>query len=203
MVEIFSRYITVFLHPITSHNYFRYSRWQLSEDTIQPLSFEETVSVSWIFVIIKAFYTLIFINAGLKISLLGDNTVYFLTIAEIILFPLIAFLYAKFWESLIGTFVEFYGFKEGSIDKPISEIVNLSICSNTFLLVPLLGNTLRFFSALFFLFVGLKNNLHFSNLQSLLIICSPLFVLMFIAAIALVGALIFFTDLSSAIGLLN
>ena len=223
MIDTFSRYILNFLHPISTQDLFRKSRLVKKvrplmdanqaiehegevDDTVEEreLSLEEVISVSWVFVLVRAFYVLISVNLGISFfnTEAVDDSVFdgffatpvfqaqkiilFSIIAEIVLFPLVVIIYVKFWEVIIKFFARLFGSEE-NVPTAVDQITISAVSSNFFLLIPIFGETLRHLAGLFYLFVGMKKNLNFTSLQSIITLASPLILLMMLFSIALFG----------------
>ena len=181
VVELFGKYLTIFLHPVEAHKAFRKRHTKdltneeegAEEETqylnqLTPLSFVELLSVSWFFVVIEGFYTLfLFLITGE----LGKFAAIFI-VANVVLFPLQLFLYVKIWEILISCCIKLYGF-EINMRKSVSEVVCSSATSNICLPIPILGSHLRFLAGLFLIFIGLKKNCNFSTSQGIFAISFP------------------------------
>lgn len=188
MVRAFANYLTIFLHPFQSHEFFREKRLGETalEDSKEKLycpTFIECTAISWIFVIIASIYSLITLNiqeggflSQSKIPLL------FGAMAGVILHPLWLLIYVKIWEIVILLSARLVG-KEGEISGPIKEVVYSSTCAHLLLLIPVIGKAASAVAILFFLFVGLKKNLEFSLLHGILTIFFPLIFLTILVTI--------------------
>ncbi|MCO4794434.1 MAG: hypothetical protein KC493_12010 [Bacteriovoracaceae bacterium] len=182
----------------------------LDESESGEITFAEALGVSWSFVIVKALYSLIFIHIGLHFfTYLSTHTelkriivpgfpigskklTVFWLLLEVALFPLLVWLYVKFWSVIIRFFANL--FETPNSEEGLRQVVNYSLSSHFFYLIPIFGELGKHVSSLFFLFAGLKKNLGFSNLQSLLVIVSPLIIF-------LIGGLMTFLSVMMVIGL--
>ena len=198
-MEVLSRYVTIFIHPIQSQEFFRRRRLEdgpKEEGHLCCLSFIESLAVSWIFVIASSFYSLVSLNisksALLPSTVSMEKFALLIVMADIVLFPLWMLLYVKYWEVIITLFARIYG-QEDKIDGPIKEVIYSSTCANILLLVPMFGWVLRLLVGLFLLAVGLKKNIGLSNLQSALTLLSPLMVLLILFFGMMVGTSLWFS----------
>ena len=157
------------------------------------LSFVEVLSISWIMAIINGIYSIGFIYLGFLTSdaLVDSESLSFLvkgditlesqkvliswTIVQAIFFPITLWFYSKVWMVIIKFFGNLFDF-DGDIEKVSSQIVNHSIVTNLFLIIPIFGEIIRHFSSIIYLFAGLRKNMSLTTLQSLIVICSPLFI---------------------------
>jgi hypothetical protein len=222
--ELFRNYINIFFHPFISHEELRSKRSDidhghvlsvvggaefnrgkvvLDEGNSGEVTFTEALGVSWVFLMIKTFYSLIFIHIGIHFfQYLGNHTEFkkillpglqvgsqklslFIVLLEVALFPLFVWVYVKFWSVIILFFSNL--FETPNSEEGVRQVVNYSLTSHFFYLIPIFGELGKHVSSLFLIFAGLKRNLGLNNLQSLLVIVSPL--IMFLMA----GLMIFLT----------
>jgi len=187
-----------------------------SEDTLveesieeaRGLSFVEVLSVSWILAIINGIYSIGFIYFGYmtsdalsdteSLSFLISSTFSFETqkvlvswsILQVVLFPVTLWFYTKVWVVIIKFFGNLFEF-DGDVEQVTFQIVNHSIVTNLFLIVPIFGEMVRHFSSIVYLFAGLRKNMGLSTLQSIIVVASPLFI--FVLFIVL--GIVYFTSL--------
>lgn len=158
----------------------------------------EQVGVSWFFVIIRAIYSLISINIGLfvlenylsfdltmfkevfsPVSLQGQKILLLYIVGEAALYPILIWFYIKLWSVLIRFFGNLFGV-EGDIPVMTEQVIGQSLVTHIFLLIPIFGDVVRYFSSIVYIFAGLRVNMRMSIVQSAIVICSPLFLLMII-----------------------
>lgn len=170
-----------------------------SED--QGLSFVEVLSISWILAVINGIYSIGLTYLGFlasdalsdseelsflvngDISVEGQKILVSFAIVQVIFFPVTLWLYSKVWMVVIKFFGSLFDF-DGDLESVSSQIVNHSMVTNIFLVVPIFGEMVRHFSSIIYLFAGLKKNMRLTTLQSLIVVCSPLFI--FVLLIVLV-----------------
>lgn len=154
------------------------------------LDFIESMGVSWIFVILNVIYvvftliiSLYFFNGGIEKywilnSYQPQRFLLTISIAEAVFFPILIWVYAKVWNVLISFFSGLFGNSKNSEIKSISnQIVNGSLTSHVFLIIPVFGGMMRHIYGLIYIYLGLRNNLGFSRLQGLLTLISPLLII--------------------------
>ena len=120
--QIFYSYFVALMHPYRYHDFLAHSIAFESDLPLRKLSVYESLSVSWLLVILRAFVRLIFINwivyfilnvALEEFSFLSSLVeggsfnfyyiVIFSAIIDVIFFPLVTYLVIEFWELLIRT----------------------------------------------------------------------------------------------------
>lgn len=170
-------------------------------ETDSSLTFVDAMSMSWMLSILKALYAIIAMLIGLEwLGVMGEEGSYikglrfwsdraqtitvFMIILEIILFPLTLWFYAKFW----GVVIRFFGdvFEvEGDCTHISEQIVNHSLSSHFFLVIPIFGELAKHVSGLVLIYAGLKRNMGLSTIQSFIVLLSPLMLLLFIIFLTL------------------
>ena len=109
-----------------------------------------------------------------------------------VLFPLGAFVFVKFWGLLLRFFIRLYELPVKDEERAVDEVVAGSLTSHMFLVVPIFGEIAKHISSMVFLFAGLRSNLGMSVLQALMVVISPLFIIFFaILVLGLYIALVF------------
>lgn len=220
MKEILREYIITLLHPFKAHDVLREARERKkplalasevpkeSESFLIGLSFVEVMSISWVMAIINGIYSIgmvyfgymtgMFMSESDSLSALITNNISLeyqkilisWSILQVIIFPVTLWFYAKVWTVVIRFFGNLFEF-DGDLEEVTSQIVNHSIVTNFFLIIPIFGEMIRHFSSIIYLFAGLRSNMSLSILQSLIVVCSPLII--FVLFIVL--GIIYFTSL--------
>ena len=165
------------------------------------LLFVEVLSISWVLAVINGIYSIGLTYLGFlasdalidskelsflvngNISVEGQKILVSWAIVQVIFFPVTLWLYSKVWMVVIKFFGSLFDF-DGDLEKVSAQIVNHSMVTNLFLVVPIFGEMIRHFSSIIYLFAGLKKNMRLTTLQSLIVVCSPLFI--FVLLIVLV-----------------
>lgn len=197
---IFS-YLHFFLHPFKAQEALAIEREGEFDPKDNPWlirpSLLDFLGLSWALACVKGLYGLLAmimglkswnwpgINQGLASKFLGpqffnaNKVLIFYILLEVVLFPLSAFVFIKFWGLLIRFFIKLYDMEFASEQKAIDSVLAASLTSNVFFLVPVMGDVARHLSSIIYLFAGLRQNLKMSILQSLIVVISPLFILFF------------------------
>ncbi|MCR9203455.1 MAG: hypothetical protein NXH75_02690 [Halobacteriovoraceae bacterium] len=211
MNETLSSYLHSFLHPWKTQEVLKHQREYIEEvKNLSPLelveereeklptsddiniSFEQSLSISWLFVIFNTIYSLIGMFMGLNLyesvslpgsiipmgqTYIGFTTIFFI-ILRVVFFPLIFWFYGKFWINIIKMFGNLYE-KEEDVEEVAQEIVTHAFTTHTFLVIPIVGLFLHRISNIIYLFGGLRKNLGLSVMQALLVILCPLIIVLF------------------------
>ena len=217
MRVIFYNYFQALLHPIKFHKYLREVRNKVknqpsygqklriaNDGETDPkalgemfrLSFFESLSISWGFVILQALYSYLglwlgknlmeHLGWGSGVGFSGKKYILIYEIGIVVIFPLLTLVYVKVWSYLIIFFGILYD-KEEESSEVANDIMTTSLSTYAFLAIPIIGEFIQKLTFIFYIFVGLKENMKLGNLQSFLVILSPL--ILFFASI------IFFTSL--------
>lgn len=205
MRELFQIYFQSLFRPFALQEVLRHERLSQDGQTIfslapvaskKKLSFIDAMSLSWVMVLIKAIYAMIALLIGVYwLGILGDEGRYlgglkfwgakaqtvtiFMIIFDVILFPLTIWFYAKFWGVVIRFFGQLFDV-EGDLNEMSEQIVNHSLSSHLFLVIPIFGEMVKHLAGLTLIYAGLKKNMQLSTLQSLMVLVSPLMLLLFI-----------------------
>lgn len=159
------------------------------------VTFHEAMSVSWMFIIFHATYSLIGITMGLNSTSWADEeisyvisnasaglTAYsiFSLLLNVVLFPLFFWVYGRFWINILKVFTNvFEKFDdEDEIRERCEEVVANSLTAHTFLVIPIIGDFLQKFSFLIYLYAGLRRNLGLNLFQSILVLMCPLILIL-------------------------
>lgn len=209
MLDFLNNYFDLLAHPFKNHKKYRLYRQrgiglvgESDEDFAHGPDFLSMMVASWPFAVAEAIYAITSIHFGLWIlshfnqdfgiakilipegSYAAQRINIIIIIANVVFFPLIAFLYTRLWSWVISFFVFLFD-RQDSDATGIDQVVNGSLSSNTFLLIPIFGPVIKKFAMLVHLFAGLKNNIGLSNLQSIVVLLSPLLIMFVFAMIAL------------------
>ncbi len=233
MNELLTNYINACLHPWLTHDLLNMRRKQVRVKRESPqlelvdeavpvapnkesqekvgVTFQESMSISWIFTIFQATYALIGITMGLNsmewaqedFAAVMDNAALGLTaysifslLLKVVFFPLFFWVYGRFWINILKVFINvFEKFEdEDEIASRCEEIVANSLTAHTFLVIPIIGEFLQKFSFLIYLYAGLRRNLELNLFQSILVLLCPLLIiLLFIFLMFMSFAMLFAT----------
>ncbi len=192
MNPIIIDYFHSLLHPFEKSKSLRQAK-ELSFQSEESSSFLEYASVAWIFVIIETFYVFLgvyffsFVEFDqeapqfFSLSWRLQGLSLFQSLVWVAIFPLMAFLYTKFWTYLIRFFAELFKSDQDLDHSALKDVTNMTLCSHAFLVIPVFGPMVRHVSAFIYLYAGLREYLQFTKAQTLVILLSPLILfLMFI-----------------------
>jgi len=196
----------------TFQNFFQYVVTPFSErDEDKELSFEELLVMSWVMQIIWAFYSLFTVYLGLVTYNYMSNeatissmimeqmnfkfqkfSIFFL-LTEVILYPVVFYFTYRFMKTVLNFYSDIFLF-EGDRDKTFHQVLTPFYCANIFLILPIGGRVISYFAQAFYLYRGLVKKMEFTNLQSMLILLTPLF-LVFLFSILIVAYFVFLLSL--------
>jgi hypothetical protein len=182
MIKILENYLFHFIHPYQGGSRYIFNRQHVKTD--------EALAISWILVMLQTAYFLagihlgisfsehFQINAGMQLSERIFRIVLFIALLKALFFPLWGWVTIQFWSVIIKFFAQLYDKEEKLLlSEQAQFIAASSLVSNLFLLVPILGPPIRTISSLFYIFAGTRKVLHFSALQSAIVIISPLLIM--------------------------
>ncbi len=201
MLQVLRDFTDILLHPIYTHSNRaeerqRYETMKKNRlfsvvgeeyNTREMPDFVSLVLIAWLFFMLYSFYSLAFAVFGANVSYEKANYVissligasefqrkFFIIslLGNVVFFPLSAWVYVRLWKLLISFCTKL--FDKDYEQETIDEVVNFSLVSNFFLIIPILGSFLQFLSSTFYIFIGLRYNLRLSSTQSLMIVASPL-----------------------------
>lgn len=140
-----------------------------------------------------------------NIQVISKGFILFWILLRFAFFPVATWFYAKFWMVIIRFFANLFEYEEvgggteakrqQDIERVADQIVCQSLTSYTLHLVPIFGKVLGHFLSIFYIYVGVRQNMGLSNMQSIAVIISPL---IFMATVMLV----WFLSILFAIGLI-
>ena len=202
MIEVFSRYIETFLHPFhiqrelgDKANAPRLSEAPLLEERSVGVKFWEAISISWIWYLLHVSFVLfaLYVSSLVYEQMEGHDILTEIlletwqsataraavigVLVSALIFPISEFLFYKIMTKLIRFFADL--FQNDASDEQIDQVVSCALCANAFYVIPFFGRMLSYFALEFYLFAGLKNNLRMSNLQSFIVVISPILLIFF------------------------
>jgi hypothetical protein len=191
--DAFTTYIHYLIHPFKSHQ-----ALQENDKNFLPgdITLYESLGISWLFILLGAFFRLIFISflISVFVSVMdpatdlieqfyrGDRYVgfYFVilsTLLDVIFFPLITLVAIQFWDLVIKFFVYISGI-EGNSDEKVKDILSVALSSNLLYVIPIIGAAFGSLAQVVQMYAGLREQFKFSPLASILILTTPYFVMM-------------------------
>ena len=178
-------YIHYLIHPFRTHDSF------INEDEeIRQLSLGESISLSWIFVVLNGVVRIILINlvVVLYLHFLGGGEgflnvfeseegfigFYFIilsTFLDIIFYPLFMLFFTQFWEFVLKVF----GFLLGVEDtqKRAQDILTVAMSSQVLGIVPVFGAIAQKFASLVLIFAGVKKQMNTTTAMTVCILLFP------------------------------
>lgn len=156
---ILYNYFQAFLHPFKFNGFLRnerekeQSKWdketslRLAEEgeskpeVLMGLNFVESVGVSWAFVIVRALYSFFGLWLGLYVvesmgfgeqNFDSKKMILIFQVGQVVFFPLMAWIYVKFWTLLIIFFGILYD-REAQSSEIADEILMSSLSTHVFL----------------------------------------------------------------------
>lgn len=188
MKEMLITYCTYLIHPFKSHD----ALVKEDQEYIKrELSLYESLGLSWLFIILSAFFRLILISFFITLFLemtsevnemveslySGDRYIgfYFIilsTILDVVFFPLVTLFVIQFWDLIIKFFAQICNI-EGDIDKKSKNILTVALSSNLFSIVPIVGSVFQRLSQLIQMYAGLRKQLNFSAGASICVLLTP------------------------------
>lgn len=209
MKSILTNYFTFALHPFKAHRDFRNTPEK--EMICKPLPLPELLGISWPFVMIYSIYSVFSITrvaSTIKIipetfapnifpqfqNIDFQKCFLIFIVVEAIFFPIIAWIFIKLWKQVIKLFILIFDTPsdDRNLSEVLNQIVNSSLVSNIFLVIPVFGDSLKQLFSMLYLFSGLKNNLGMSTIQALIVIISPVLLLMLMLFVVIMLVMILF-----------
>jgi hypothetical protein len=207
MKQLLENYLYYFVHPVTSSEEAAYPL----NPSVVKLNLQDSVIISWIFHIFRGLVQVILfylIVEFMKIStgdLLIDgllrsffklekftSSFFFIlpTIFELLFFPLVSYFYSEFWIYILKKAFRLCRMDEGR-EELAEQIVIRANSSHVFSVVPILGEIFQKFAFAFYLYVGLRRSAYLSRFESIFIILSPIFIVLFVTFLLLNLLMIF------------
>jgi hypothetical protein len=170
------------------------------QNNIASFDFLEGLVMSWLWAMIRSFYSLLAIavsllwfdqlnnpSDGFSLMLWSSHvqklTIFFVLL-DVIIFPFTQFFYIKFWGLIVKFFCQLYDL-EGITEERVKEVITQSMAANFYLVIPIFGQLLRYAASFFYLYAGLRANLKMNTVQALTILVAPLFIFMFFIFVVL------------------
>ena len=203
LFDVIYSYIHYLIHPFKTHDYF------LAPDDYQgfkplKLSVYESLSASWVFIVINGLFriiTLNFILVAFYELFLEDSALfseminiqeypgfYFLilsTILDVIFYPLFGFFIIQFWEVIIKIFGRLLEVK-GDLTEKAHAILSVKMSSQILKIIPIFGGPSQSLASMILMYAGLRKQLNASPVLCLCIIFSPFVLLLALFSIVMV-----------------
>ena len=212
MKDIFLRYIFTLLHPFQVQRHLRMERlgekvlpFGVDVSRYRGVEYYEALAVSWLFFLCHCLYSPITLHLSFHSRRFlekaggvfppeewGQGILLIKLVATATFFPLIAWLWVRFWDMIIKFFVELFNVEDKNIEQASAEIVRNSLVGHAFLIIPVFGGVVQSVAGLVLLYAGLRKNLSLSRIQALVVIASPLFLflgMLFLCVLSLINLL--------------
>ena len=199
MLEICSNFYSVISNPFKER------------EANEKLDYFELMGLSWLFHFVYAFYSVLTVYLGLlTYDYVSTNTtitkmVYssfnlalqkytlIIGISEAILYPVVFHFSYRFWVFLLQFYSQIFNL-ENDFEENSECILTAIYASNVYLVIPVLGKLISFIAQGFLLYKGLLRKLDFSNLQAVLVLLTPFF-LIFLFTMLVIAYFIFLFSL--------
>ncbi len=200
-------YLMVLVHPFRIHQQFRFHIPLPHQEsyTYQPLSLAESISLSWIFSVIRGLGKILILNYFLHtfwqfqsdefpiiqelIEGPGLSAYYFLVFSsalDIVFFPILAFVSSELWAWIIRQYANWLN-PTLPKEEIADQITTHALSSNLFSMIPVLGDIVQNVLYYFLIYAGLRTNLGASRSLAFVILFTPvLFILMAISLFFLI-----------------
>lgn len=182
------------LHPIATQESLRLENAGEIEVVERPDYFQ-MLYLSWIFYIVYAAYSLLVLYLGIKaysgqsdvndfvnfafdrVSFQWQKIGLVTLLVNVIFFPIYFYVYLKVWRGLLNFFVKIFGRTDVN-ENQIEQVILSSQSSHLFYIIPIFGQGIKHFTSIYYLYLGMRRNMQFSNLQSFLVLVTPLFLVL-------------------------
>jgi hypothetical protein len=207
MKYLLEAYLSYFVHPIQSS---LAAAYPLDQSQIK-LNLQDSILISWIFQIFRGLIQIIFfyfIFETLKIAT-GDfiidglistflatekitSAFFFIipTVLELLFFPIVSYFYCEFWIYIMKHSFRIAALTERR-EELAEQIVVRANTSHIFSVVPIVGEIFQKFAFIFYLYVGLRKSAYLSRFESIIIVLSPIFIVLFVTFLLLNLLMIF------------
>jgi hypothetical protein len=186
-------YLMVLVHPFRIHQQFRFHIPLPNHDsyTYEPLSLAESISLSWVFSVIRGLGKIIILNYFLHtfwqfqsdefpiiqelIEGPGLSAYYFLVFSsalDIVFFPIIAFVSSELWAWIIRQYANWLN-PALPKEEIADQITTHALSSNLFSMIPVLGDIVQNALYYFLIYAGLRTNLGASRSLAFVILLTP------------------------------
>ena len=195
LINIFTTFFHYLVHPFRTHEIFMYPE-RFPNENLLRLSPYESLSTSWIFVLINSIFRIIILNFILVlfydlaresdfaimdlINLEEVPALYFIvlsSIIDVIFYPLFGIFLIQFWELIIRFFGKLNGV-QGDLTQKAADIMSVSMSSKILSIVPFIGGGLESLASLILMYAGLRTQLNASVSLSLCILFTPVLLLL-------------------------
>lgn len=192
MSDTITNYFYYLMNPFIAHRKRRLMREGHGvEGEIAPLSYTESITMSWFFVMMEAFVILFFIHLakttemyvmrkffGLEsifssVKLIADSWYIIGAVLSVVFYPLFSYFYILLCRSVLKICLELFNHEMENKEEVVDEVISSSFVSSPLLMFPIFGKFFKNIALTIYLYAGLRENLLLSKKQSLLVILTP------------------------------
>lgn len=195
LIQILLTYFHYLIHPFKTHDILMNPERYPEEDLIR-MSAYESLSTSWVFVMINGILRIIILNFVLVFfydfinsSELGVFEIldlnefpglYFIvlsSIVDVIFYPLFGIFIIQFWELIIRFFGKLNG-TQGDLTQKAQDILAVKLSSKMISVIPFIGGSLENFASMLLMYAGLRKQLNTSVPLTLCILFTPVLLML-------------------------
>jgi hypothetical protein len=207
IIDVFTTYIHYLIHPFKTHEAF------INPDRVegfvpQRLSPYESLTTSWVFVILNGIFRIVTLNFVilLMLDLISDTgfdyssflnieefpSLYFVVLSsvlDIIFYPLFGIFMIQFWEVIIKLFANLLNVS-GDISEKSQDIISVYFSSSILKIIPIFGAPMQSLASMILMYAGLRKQLNASPILSVCIILTPLVIMLGLASVIILLVLL-------------
>ncbi|MFT6630265.1 MAG: hypothetical protein ACJAS4_000201 [Bacteriovoracaceae bacterium] len=207
IIDVFTTYIHYLIHPFKTHEAF------INPDRVegfvpQRLSPYESLTTSWVFVILNGIFRIVTLNFVilLMLDLISDTgfdyssflnieefpSLYFVVLSsvlDIIFYPLFGIFMIQFWEFIIKLFANLLNVS-GDVSEKSQDIISVYFSSSILKIIPIFGAPMQSLASMILMYAGLRKQLNASPILSVCIILTPLVIMLGLASVIILLALL-------------
>ena len=203
VINIFMTYFHYLIHPFKTHEMILHPE-RYPNESILRLSAYESLTTSWVFVIINSILRVIVLNfvlislydfiesSQLSLVSLVDLQefpgLFFLvlsSILDVIFYPLFGIVIIHFWELIIRFYGKLIGVT-GDLTQKAQDIMAVQMSSKVLTLIPFLGGAFESIASMILMYAGIRKQLHTSVALSICILLTPALLMLMLSTILLV-----------------
>jgi hypothetical protein len=208
MEKFFNSFFLTLIHPFEAHRYYKGEETKHFRDgEIWRLNLYESVSLSWLFVIINGIarvfiiHTLLTLFVGEGPTFLGFrlwqtdqfSSFYFIVLSivlDMVFHPLVTLLMVQVWELIIKAYANVLDL-DGDWDDIAESIMAVSLSSYFFKIIPFLGDILQSLFSIILMYAGLRERLGADRMLAIVILLTPFWLITFIFIVVSVTFMLF------------
>jgi hypothetical protein len=207
-MKLLSSFFYNLVYPFRAHEYYKGKVVNVfDENHVWKLNLYESISLSWLFVIINGLLRILFIHTIINMFVGDSPTVmgielwpsdhfssfYFILISivlDMVFHPLFTLIMVQIWELIIKAYAHVLEI-EGDWDEIAESIMTVSLSSYFFKIIPFIGDFLQSIFKFILMYSGLRVRLGASRMLTLVILLTPIWFLTFIFIVVSVFFMLF------------